>query len=81
MENIDTLNIILKFRSLRDNIIGSHINKFIQDKSVLIIKTQIIIRRCFLIFKRRTRFTKKPKTYYTLKNRYINREEQSILVF
>ena len=81
MENIDTLYIILKFRSLRDNIICSHINRFTQDASISMIKKQIMIRRLFLIFKRRTKFTKKPKTYYTLKNRYINREEQSILVF
>ena len=80
-ENIITL--ILQFRSIKDNLMYSHIDKLIHCYSINVIKNQLNIRRFFIRFKKSTVFpkTKIKRTYYTLKNKYINKEEMPILFF
>jgi len=85
MENSDTALIILGYRQLRDNINNSYITKYLFELSKDVIKSQIDARRLFIRFKNRTVFP--PKTYkrnnnrpyFTLKNRYQNKEEMPIL--
>jgi len=80
-ENIITL--ILQFRSIKDNLMYSYIDKLINNCSINVIKNQLNIRRFFIRFKKSTVFpkTKIKRTYYTLKNKYINKEEMPILFF
>ena len=80
-ENIITL--ILQFRSIKDNLMYSHIDKLINNCSINVIKNQLNIRRFFIRFKKSTVFPKikVKRTYYTLKNKYINEEETPILFF
>lgn len=81
--NKDLVNIILSFRNLQDNRKSSGVNKTIYDCSHCVIKNQIQLKRFFITFKSRTFFKKnrKPKTYYTFKNKYINREETPLMLF
>lgn len=79
--NSDLIQIILNFRSINDNIKYSFINKLIQYNSIDIVKKQINVRRFFLKFKKNTIFSRKVKKTYSLKNKYINREEHPILLF
>lgn len=83
MNNIDTTYMILSKRSIKDNILNSHITKMIYSVSKDVINNQIKMKRLFIRFKKRTVFPKKilKKTYYTLKNKVINREDQAILLF
>ena len=80
-ENI--ISIILQFRSIKDNILYSYIDKLINNCSVNVIKNQINIKRFFIIMKKRTVFPKLKikRTYYTLKNKYINKEETPLVLF
>lgn len=80
-ENI--LSIILKFRCIKDNILYSHVDKLINNCSINVIKNQLNIRRFFIRFKKRTVFPKikVKRTYYTLKNKYINKEETPLVLF
>lgn len=81
--NKDLVNIILSFRTLQDNRKSSRVNKIIYDCSHCVIKNQIQLKRFFITFKNRTFFKKirKPRTYYTFKNKYINREEIPLMLF
>lgn len=80
-ENI--ISVILQFRSIKDNLMYSYIDKLINNCSINVIKNQLNIRRFFIRFKKSTVFprTKVKRTYYTLKNKYINKEEIPILFF
>ena len=80
-ENIITL--ILQFRSIKDNLMYSYIDKLINNCSINVIKNQLNMRRFFIRFKKSTVFpkTKIKKTYYTLKNKYINKEETPLVLF
>lgn len=80
-ENIITL--ILQFRSIKDNLMYSYIDKLINNCSINVIKNQLNIRRFFIRFKKNTVFPKikVKRSYYTLKNRYINKEETPLLLF
>ena len=81
LDNKDLINLILSYRSLEDNQIYNFVNKIIFDQSCYVIKNQILLKRLFITFKSRTFFkkNKKPKTYYTFKNKYQNKEETPIL--
>jgi len=86
MDTPDTLEIILSYRMLSDNVNNSDITKYIHEISKDVIKNQINLRRLFIRFKNRTvfppiRYTRPIRTYYTLKNRYIDRDETPILLF
>lgn len=83
MNNNDTLFNIMKFRNLNDIIINSSISKDIFKICNELIYDKLNVMYFFKRFKKRTVFPKrrKPKTYYTLKNLYINKEEQPILIF
>ena len=84
MNDTDILYSIIKKRPIYDNIINSYVCKSFYTLSETVIKDQIKKFYYFNKFKRRTFFPKKKKirgTYYTLKNMYINKEEQPILFF
>lgn len=80
-ENIITL--ILQFRTIKDNLMYSYIDNLINNCSINVIKNQLNMRRFFIRFKKSTVFpkTKVKKTYYTLKNKYINKEETPLVLF
>tara|TARA_Y100001970_G_C14222177_1_gene853349 strand:+ start:989 stop:1252 length:264 start_codon:yes stop_codon:yes gene_type:complete len=77
------IGVILKFRSIRDNLMYSYIDKLINNCSINVIKNQLNIKRFFIRFKKSTIFprTKVKRTYYTLKNRYIYKEETPLVLF
>ena len=79
----DLISLILSFRTLNDNKLFNVINKIIYRCSYSVIKNQIQLKRFFITFKSRTFFKKyrKPRTYYTFKNKYINKEEVPLLLF
>ena len=85
METPDTALIIFSYRRLIDNINNSYITKYLFELSKNVIKYQINIKRLFIRFKMRTVFPAKKYTrdlgrrYYTLKNRYQNKEDTPIL--
>ncbi len=79
MENIDTLFIIINKRSIRDNIFNNFVNKQFYNLCCNVVIRQISIKRCFDIFKKL--IVKRIKTYYTIKNKYFNRENLPILIF
>lgn len=84
MDDPDALYIIIRNRSLRDNLKSCLVSKMFYEITKLISYQQINKLYYFKRFKKRTVFPKKKKlrpTYYTLKNMYINREEQPILFF
>lgn len=68
-----------------DNIKHCAVNRGFYDICIKILEDQLGILYYFHMMKRRTFFLKKrnrvEKTYYTMKNRYINREETPILTF
>ena len=59
MNNIDTAYTILSKRSIKDNILNSHITKMIYSVSKDVINNQIKMKRLFIRFKKRTVFPKK----------------------
>lgn len=84
MEDPDILYTIIKNRSLYDNEHFCIVNKMFYTITKLISSEQINKLYYFKKLKRRTIFPKKKKmrhNYYTLKNMYINKEEQPILFF
>ena len=84
MDNPDILLLIIKNRSLNDNINACSVNKLFYNIIKCVVPEQISKFYYFKRFKNRTIFSKKRKsrgTYYTLKNMYINREEQPIFFF
>lgn len=83
MNDIDTLSIIIRNRTIKENITCCSISKLINEICNNVITEQSNLFYFLRKFKRRTIFPKKKrfKTYYTLKNIYINREEEPILVF
>ena len=84
MDNQDILYLIIKNRELNDNIKINSVNKLFYNISHKVYNKQCQMLYFFRRFKKRTFFNKKKKirhTYYTLKNMYINKEEQPILFF
>ncbi len=85
MENPDILSIIVTKRSIVDNIKYCAVNRSFYNICMQILKDQVYIFYYFNRMKRRTFFLKKRnrlnRTYYTMKNRYINKEETPILTF
>jgi len=84
MDNPDILLLIVKNRSLDDNINACSVNKLFYNVVNSVIHVQISKFYYFKRFKNRTMFPSKRKqrgTYYTLKNMYINKQEQPILFF
>ena len=84
MDNPDILLLIIKNRSLDDNINSCSVNKLFYNVVKSVITEQFSKFYYFKKFKNRTIFPKKKKsrgTYYTLKNMYINKEETPILFF
>lgn len=83
MENTDIIYIIVKNRTLYENIAYCSINKTFYEISKIISYEQLNKLYYFKKFKRRTFIPKKKlrNTYYTLKNIYINKEDQPILHF
>lgn len=84
MDNPDILLLIVKNRSLNDNVNSCSINKLFYNVIKTVIPGQFKKFYYFKRFKNRIIFPKKRKsrgTYYTLKNIYINKEEQPILFF
>lgn len=84
MDYPDTLYIIVKNRTLNDNLKVCSVNKMFYEITKLISFEQISKLFYFNRMKKRTFFPKKKKmkhSYYTLKNRYVNKEEQPILFF
>jgi hypothetical protein len=84
MDNPDILLLIIKNRSLYDNVNSCSVNKLFYDVVKSVIPSQFKQFYYFKRFKNRTIFPKKKKsrgTYYTLKNMYINKEETPILFF
>lgn len=84
MNNSDVLEVIIKNRTLYDNIINCSINKLFYTLTKTVLAGQVEKFYYFKKFKKRTFFPKKKKirgTYYTLKNIYINKEEEPILFF
>lgn len=85
MENPDILSIIVRKRSIMDNIKHCTVNRSFYDISMKILEDQVYILYYFNRMKRRVFFPKKrnriDRTYYTIKNRYINKEETPILTF
>ena len=84
MDNPDILLLIIKNRSLDDNVNSCSVNKLFYNVVKSVIPCQFKKFYYFKRFKNRTILPKKRKprgTYYTLKNMYINKEEQPILFF
>ncbi len=84
MDDADTLQVIIKNRTLYDNIKNCSVDKLFYNVAKRVTYDQIKKLYYFKKFKRRTVFPKKKKprgTYYTLKNMYINKEENPILFF
>lgn len=85
MENPDILSIIVRKRSIMDNIKHCAVNRSFYDICMKILENQVYILYYFNRMKRRAFFPKKrnriDRTYYTMKNRYINKEETPILTF
>ena len=83
MDNNDIIYSVMKYRNIKDIILNSNISKNILQICNELIYDKLNIMYFFRRFKKRTVFPKKrkPKTYYTLKNLYINKEEQPILIF
>lgn len=84
MDNPDILAVILQNIKLSDSFEYKCINKLFCEITKLIISDNINKLYYFKRFKRRTVFPRKKPTrssYYTLKNKYINKEERPILFF
>tara|TARA_B100000963_G_scaffold361967_1_gene401400 strand:- start:1037 stop:1288 length:252 start_codon:yes stop_codon:yes gene_type:complete len=83
MDNEDIIYSIFKYRNINDIILNSSISKNILDICNSLIFDKLNIMYFFKRFKKRTFFTikRKLKTYYTLKNSFINKEEQPIIIF
>ena len=85
MENPDILSIIVRKRSIMDNIKNCTVNRSFYNICMKILEDQVYILYYFNRIKRRSVFPKKrnriDRTYYTMKNRYINKEDTPILTF
>ena len=83
MNNEDIIYYVMKFRNLNDTILNSYISKNIYAICNDLIFNKLNVMYFFKRFKKRTVFPKKrkPRTYYTFKNLYINKEEQPIIIF
>jgi len=85
MENPDILSLIVRKRSIMDNIKNCTVNKSFYNICMKILEDQVYILYYFNSMKRLAFFPKKrnriDRTYYTMKNRYINKEETPILTF
>tara|TARA_Y100001938_G_C8072620_1_gene424052 strand:+ start:1292 stop:1558 length:267 start_codon:yes stop_codon:yes gene_type:complete len=83
LDNPDLLYYILKFNSIKENTKIQSVNKTFNKVSKNVVKNQLNVRRFFARFKKRTIFPRRKtlrRTYYTLKNKYINRENRPILL-
>lgn len=84
MEVSDLLKIVLGNLNFWENSSLSNVNKNFNNCVNYVINEKLKLWRSFIKFKIKTVFPKKynrKRTYYTLKNRYINKEETSILTF
>jgi hypothetical protein len=84
MNDPDILSLIIKNRTLKENITVCCISKLFNEICNLVVVDQLTLFYYLRRFKRRTVFPKKKRTfrsYYTLKNMYINKEERPILNF
>ena len=84
MNDPDVLSIIIKNRTIKENIANSSISKLFNEICNIVIVDQSKMFYYLTRFKRRTVFPKKKRkfrSYYTLKNMYINKEEAPILTF
>lgn len=84
MEDPDLLKMILNSLNLKENGSLSSINKNFKECVNYVINDKLKLRRSFIKFKIKTIFNKKylrKRTYYTFKNRYINKEDLPILTF
>lgn len=84
MDNPDILTVILNNIKLSDSFKYICINKLFCEIIKLTISDNINKLYYFKRFKKRTVFPRKKPTrgsYYTFKNKYINKEESPILFF
>lgn len=84
MNDPDVLSIIIKNRTIKENITNSSISKLFNEICNIVVDDQSKMFYYLKKFKRRTVFPKKKRklrSYYTLKNMYINKEETPILTF
>ena len=82
MENRDTVYLIFRNLSVFDIIRNFNINKIVYNTCNYVLQDRIKLNKYFNRYKNRTLFQKKNKrrrTYYTLKNKYQNKEETPIL--
>lgn len=82
MENRDTVYLIFRNLSVFDIIRNCNINKIVYNTFTCVLQDRIKLNKYFNRYKNRTLFQKKNKrrrTYYTLKNKYQNKEETPIL--
>lgn len=84
MEDPDLLKIVLGNLNFWENSYLSNVNKNFNNCVNYVINEKLKLWRSFIKFKIKTVFPKnynRKRTYYTFKNRYINKEETSILTF
>ena len=84
MDNQDLLCIIINNLSIKDLYHFKSTNKMFCYCLQTVINEKHKLWRSFIRFKIRTVFPKnynRKRTYYTFKNRYINKEETPILAF
>lgn len=84
MENQDLLSLIMNNVKLRELHKFKSVNSIFYNCIENVINEKLKLRRSFIKFKIRTVFPKnynRTRTYYTFKNRYINKEEIPILAF
>ncbi len=84
MENQDLLSLIMNNVKLRELHKFKSVNSIFYNCIENVINEKLKLWRSFIKFKIRTVFPKnynRKRTYYTFKNRYINKEEIPILAF
>ena len=86
ISNPELLHIIFKNRNIQDNLKYNCIDKNIENVLNDVLFEQINHLKYFNKIKRNTVFPikfyrKYNRTYYTLKNKYINKEETPVMIF
>jgi hypothetical protein len=80
-DNLDIASLIISYRSIEDNFKNCYISKDIHKICECILNKQILLKSSFNKMKKKLFIKRLPRTYYTLKNKYINKEEMPILKF
>ena len=80
-DNLDVTTLIISYRSIEDNFKNCYISKHILKICECVLNKQILLKRYFNKMKKKLFIKRLPRTYYTLKNKYINKEEMPILNF